>query len=183
MLNYYAVYGQSLPDICLNTYGSMDYFYKLLQDSGIADANQVPYTGQLFVYDPTVIVDVSVNRTTTLNNIRYATANAGNGNTYYLTTGGTGNPKPHNPPPQPPTIYNMYEKVSALNYTSISDTGETSIVIPTLTGKTIVQIERNIQPYKTSEWSFNKTTATLTLTEPIFKDETLFIIYKEMITI
>lgn len=183
MLNYYAVSGQSLPDICLNTYGSMDYFYKLLQDSGIADGNQLPYTGQLFVYDPTVIVDLSVKNTTTLNNIRYATANAGNGNTYYIVTGGTGTPKPNNPPPQPPTIFNMYEKVSALNYTSISDAGETSIVIPTLTGKTIVQIEKNIQPLKASEWSFSQTTATITLIEPIFKDETLFIIYKEMITI
>ena len=35
MLVYNSTHGQSIYDICLNTYGSFDYLFKLLSDNGI----------------------------------------------------------------------------------------------------------------------------------------------------
>lgn len=73
MSTYSAINGQTLSDICLNTYGSMDYYYKLLQDNNIENADVVPVTGQLFEWDETLIVDTNIHKTITLNNIKYAT--------------------------------------------------------------------------------------------------------------
>lgn len=184
MRTYKAISGQTLADICMNTYGSMDYFYTLLQDSGVYNADQVPYTGQEFIYNETLIVDSSVNKTTTINNIRYATAFSNNGNTYYVTQGGPSNIINNNPPyVPPPTNTSMYQKTSASEFTSASVGGETIITLPSLAGKDIIQLEKNIQVLETSQYQWNKTTFTLTLQEPIYKDEKLFILVTEMITV
>jgi hypothetical protein len=183
MTIYKAINGQTIADICMNTYGSMDYFFKLVQDSGIADGDQVPYTGQEFKYDEMLVLDSSVNRTTTLGNIIYATGNSGNGNTYYITTGTPTIVDPTTPVVPPPIPLTMYQKTSQTSYTSASNSGETVISIPSLAGKDITAIEKEIKPLKANEFSWNKTTFTLTLTDAIYKDETLFILYSEMITI
>jgi len=181
-MEYTAIEGQSLLDVCLNTYGSLDYFTKLLVDSNVENPDQVPYTGQKFTYDETLIIDASINKTTTLNNIRYATAYGDNGNSYFITIGGSGNiitTPPNNTPP--PTATSMYQKTTAYEYISNSVGGETTITIPSLANKDILQIEKNIQPLGTSEYGWSKTTYTLTLTEPIYKDEKLFILVTQMI--
>ena len=73
MLTYNTVEGQSLWDVCLNTYGSFDFLVKLLQDNSIPNINFSPFSGQSFVWDETLSVDSAVNLTNQNSNIRYAT--------------------------------------------------------------------------------------------------------------
>jgi hypothetical protein len=83
MTNFYAIKGQTLTDICLNTYGTLDYYYKLLTDNNVPNANYIPTSNELFVYDETLVFDNAINRTTTINNIKYATDLSENGNVFY----------------------------------------------------------------------------------------------------
>jgi hypothetical protein len=184
-MKYSGINGQTLLDVCLNTYGSLDFFYKLLQDSSVPSANDPVYTGQAFTWDQNLVVDTQILRTTTLGNIRYATAISGNGSTFAIVIGG-GQPLPPNGggvgPILPPTPTNMYQKTSATTYTATTD-DESIITLVILEGKEILQIERNIQPLLPSEFIFNSTSGVITLTNPMLEGESLFILYTEMITI
>ena len=80
---FYAVDGSTLFVVCLNTYGSLDFFYKLLVDNNIPNANYTPKTGQPFNYDETLIVDEQTNRTITLGGIKYTTAINSSTGVYY----------------------------------------------------------------------------------------------------
>jgi len=51
MQQYNAIDGQSLHDVCLNTYGTLDNFYRLLQDNNILNADAYINTGQAFSWD------------------------------------------------------------------------------------------------------------------------------------
>ena len=50
MKNYYCLDGQSFSDVCLATYQTLDKYAKMLNDNGI-DANSIPYTAQLIIWD------------------------------------------------------------------------------------------------------------------------------------
>ena len=182
MSTFNAINGQSLADVCLNTYGSLDFFYKLVQDSGVPNGDFLPFTGQQFTWDRSLVVDTQVLRTTTLGGIIYATATAGNGSTFSIIIGG-GQTLPPNTGggTAPPTPTNMYQKTSATTYTATTD-NEISVTLLPLQGKGILQIERNIQPMLPTDFSWNTTTGVLTLLNPLYTGETLFILYTEMIT-
>lgn len=93
MLTYNAVEGQSLWDICLNTYGSFDLLRKLLDDNSIPDINYSPYSGQSFVWDETLTTDQAVNIINQNSNIRYATKVNPNDSMKTIVNGGSsGNP-------------------------------------------------------------------------------------------
>jgi len=72
MQQYKSRNGQSLQDVCLSTYGSLDYIYRLIQDSGIDNIDYVPKTNDIFYYDINIVVNSTVNRTR-IGNIYYAT--------------------------------------------------------------------------------------------------------------
>ena len=57
MNTYTAVTGQSMYDICLITYGTLDYLVKLANDNGITDLNNSSLTGIAFSYDNALIVN------------------------------------------------------------------------------------------------------------------------------
>ena len=57
MSTYTAVTGQSTYDICLITYGSLDFLVKLVNDNGITDINNTALTGIAFTYDNSLIVN------------------------------------------------------------------------------------------------------------------------------
>jgi len=181
MKTFSAISGQTLPDVCMNTYGSMDYFYKLLQDNNIPNANAIPYTGQQFTWDDTLVVDSLVSVTTTNQNIIYATGYGSNGNTYYVTVASQPNAYVPNSSPYVPDSGNVYQATKTYDYVSTSGAGETVINLSALVGKSIEGIEADIQPLLKSEWSWNKNTGVLTLSNPIFDGSRLFIIYTEMI--
>lgn len=53
--------GQSLLDVCLNTYGTFDLLLTLLTDNGISDIDQIPYSGQPFSWDESLTSDEATN--------------------------------------------------------------------------------------------------------------------------
>lgn len=71
---YKSQNGQSAIDVCLNSYGTLDYMYKLLQDSDVSDINQVPATGDVFYYDVELAVNSNTSRTKVMTPVRYATS-------------------------------------------------------------------------------------------------------------
>lgn len=182
MKTFNAISGQTLADVCMNTYGSMDYFYKLLQDNNIANADALPYTGQAFTWDDTLVVDSMINKTNVIGNVKYATGYGSNGNTLAIIVGGAPSPA-YIPTPQPPAPSegNVYQIMGTYDYVSSSSGGETVVSLPALTGKTIQGIEADIQPLLKTEWAWVKSTGVLTLTNPIYSGSRLFIIYTEMV--
>lgn len=70
---YKAQNGQSVVDVCLNTYGTTDYLYKLLEDSDVSDVDSVPATGDVFYYDVALAVNLNTSRTKVMTPVRYAT--------------------------------------------------------------------------------------------------------------
>lgn len=57
MQNYNSANGQSLLDVCLSVYGTLDYLYKLIVDNNISGVDYDPTTGQVFVYDDSLTVN------------------------------------------------------------------------------------------------------------------------------
>jgi hypothetical protein len=51
MKEYIAQIGQSVIDICMNTYGTLDYLSKLMSDNSIDDVNISPLSQQVFFWD------------------------------------------------------------------------------------------------------------------------------------
>lgn len=73
LFEYKTSNGQSIKDICLNIYGNIDLIYKLIRDSGTNGINYIPKTGDVFLYDPTLIIGNSSSRTKIISDTRYAT--------------------------------------------------------------------------------------------------------------
>ena len=60
MYSYKAKGGQSIYDVCLQTYGDLKYLFKLMLDNGISNLNQSDVANIVFIFDPNLIVDVSI---------------------------------------------------------------------------------------------------------------------------
>jgi hypothetical protein len=71
-----------------------------------------------------------------------------------------------------------YEQLDQYQYVADND-GQTEIVIPDLAGCRIVQIKRNIIPI--TDFTWNKNTAKLVLTNGLIKEEILFILYAKIV--
>jgi len=76
----------------------------------------------------------------------------------------------------------QYKDVLEYQYTAGAD-GETSISLPALIGKEIIQIEKEIKCLLSSEYSFNASSGLLTLIGTTADaGQTLFILYKITVT-
>lgn len=183
-----AIEGQSIFDVCLNCYGTLDLMYKLLQDNGIDSINVKPYSRQMFTYEDGLVIDQGINQQFTQGGFKYSTDISALGSVFFKVKGRpplVKLPIPHNPPSQ---LQDMYPDVNSTSFTSNSD----GIVVITpqdkdgnsMAGVDIVQIEREIKPLKASEWSWNKASGILTLVGGTTVDngQSLFIIYKKMVT-
>lgn len=191
--NYNAKLGQSIYDITLNAYGTLDNIVKLLQDSGNQGVNDVPVSGQVYSYDDNLVVDQKVQQ---LSGIRYATL-AGTNGTYYVINqdrpaaippgnigGGSG---PETPPPvSMGNVIGQTQFVSNVDgMTTISPVDADSL---SMIGYDIIALEREIRPIENKpapnqRWSWNKLTGTLTLQngETLDAGVTLFILYSKPI--
>jgi hypothetical protein len=67
MKEFIAISNSTIYDVCLNTYGTLDYLIKLMVDNNITDINTNPINGQIFLYDDTLVNKISnVNNNTNL---------------------------------------------------------------------------------------------------------------------
>jgi hypothetical protein len=81
-VKYVAKYGQSIYDIVLQTYGSLDYLNKFIADNNIHDIS-ADFTQQIFVIDSAKIQQQVRNQFNAQNSIIYST-----GEIKFLSTGG-----------------------------------------------------------------------------------------------
>lgn len=187
-----AIYGQSIFDVCLNCYGGLDLLYKLIQDSGVDSVNDLPLSGQKYTYDDSLVVDQNVFQRTTLAGTRYATALGNYGSVYYVIQQNPNqNTRPNTPnnPLPPIKPKEMYEKTSSTYYTAAED-GESVITLTDidgnpLTGKRVIQIEKEIKPLvPLIDYVWNPDTSTLTLLpgNEMYQEQQLFVLYAEIIT-
>lgn len=86
MQTFYSISGQSLLDVCLNTYGSMDYLYKLLQDNGVLNANTAVLSGQKFTWDDSLVINQQINQSFSQSGIYYSTDVSALGSVFTNTT-------------------------------------------------------------------------------------------------
>lgn len=189
---YKAIEGQSLLDVCLQTYGTLDLLIKLLQDSGVDNVNVKPKSQQVFIYDDILIFNQGVANQFLLSNIIYATDTGDNGDAYYIIKQPSPPPLVKQPINLPPPINpeDMYQKTSATSFTSNVD-GLTEF-FPldannlSMAGNIydLTQIELQIQPVKNNDYVWNKTLGKVTLLNGFVLDsgQTAFILYSQMIT-
>lgn len=69
MQQFSAVSNSTIYDVCLNTYGSLDFLVKLMMDNNFTGVNDFPANGQIFNFDETLIANQDVKNV----NIIYAT--------------------------------------------------------------------------------------------------------------
>lgn len=186
---YNAIAGQSIYDVCLQTYGTLDYLYKLLQDNGIAGVD-VPVTSrQQFTWDDSLVVDQQVNAAFAGTSKRYSTDVSPLGSVFYvINNNGTIVPNepssPYEPPVNPSTQYQM---VLGTSFTSGADNTTSFTILDIsgnpITGFDIVQIELNIQPLKADQYVWNPATANLTLLGGLTIDNgsTAYILYSKIV--
>jgi hypothetical protein len=156
-----CVSNSSFSDVVLNTYGSLDYYVKLLNDNGISP-NDVPSSGQQVSWDENLVVNQSIQTLLTANNTIYATL--------------FGTPNQTIIP-----IAMMYKDTLSASYTASID-GETDITITDLQGSEVVQVIKEIKPLLDSEYTFTSNTGKVTLIGTSLSDgETLFVLYKKTI--
>jgi hypothetical protein len=188
-LLFRAVSGQSIFDVCLNCYGTLDLLYKLIKDNGISDANQLVSSGQSFSYDDQLTNDQGVSKQFIQSGTKLATDVSALGSVYYTIQG---NPVRYTGPARPviqndPTV-SVYSQVSSTFFTSGTD-GTTVITVldkdgASMIGNDIVQIEDEIKPLTPAQFQWNKATGVITLLGGLTIDnnQTLFIIYRQIVT-
>ena len=164
MRQFNCVFGSSFSDVCLNTYGSLDYYVKMLNDNGI-EPDQQPYSGQPIMWDETLVTDQTVLKSINKNNIIFA------------TLFGYGVPQQENP------ITMQYKDVLHATYTATTP-GETDITIVALQDNEVIQVEQETKPLVASEYTFTSSTGKIILLgEPLALNETLFVIYKKLVNV
>lgn len=191
MTEYKAISGQSIFDVCLQTYGTLDYLYKLLQDNGIESVNAPVIGGQTFQWDDSLVLDQGLNTVFTNTGVRYSTDVSQNGSVYYVLENpvraidNSGGQQSNFQPYLPGT--SKYMGVFNTSYTATAD-GATSMQILDINGQPIIgfdilQVEKEIKQLKADEYTWDKNTAMLTLLNGnvMYMQETLYILYTKMI--
>lgn len=187
MIVYNSIAGQSIYDVCLQTYGSLDFVYKLMQDNSFAGLDTNIASGQPFSWDNTLVVGQQLYQQNVATNTLYATLVSSLGSVFYVVNNGNAiiTPSPRTPY-TPPSPVKKQQMVLGTSYTSSVDF--TSVVNPVdingnpLTGYDIVQIEKEIKPLKASQYVWNSALNTLTLIGvTVDQNESLFILYSKLV--
>jgi hypothetical protein len=192
-----AIAGQSIYDVCLQTYGTLDNLFKLMQDNNILGLNQPVTSGQPFVWDETQVTNQQLNAVFAAAGINYCTDVSSLGSVFYVQNSpnaGNNAITPANPYTPPLTQAKTYEMT--LNTYFISNADGTTVITLTdvngnpLTGMSIVQLEKETKPliYSTNagitQYSWNPNTSQVTLQNGTTLDngETLFALYTKIVT-
>jgi len=183
-----AVAGQSIYDVCLNTYGSLNLLYKLIQDNNVNSVNDEIASRQLFLYDDELVIDQGLSLSFAQNRLKYATEVGKLGSTFYIIEGVPTKILPIAPKVTIPKPMNTYESVNSSSYTSSADgTNIISLIDKdgnTMVGYDLVEVELEIKPLKANQYQWNPATSVLTLLGGTVLDngQTIFYIYKKLIT-
>lgn len=195
MQTFNAIAGQSIYDVCLQTYGSLDYLYKLMQDNGIAGVNENVYSRQPFVWDDSLVVDQVQNAAFAASKVFYSTDMSYLGNVYYTVQRGPISNIPNQPStPYAPPVVGPDQYIVTLNTTWTSGADGTQVITPldingnSLAGCDIIQVELEIKPLIPegqigAQYVWNKTLGVLTLTNNTYADfgQTLSILYNKLV--
>jgi hypothetical protein len=184
MSQFNAIYGQSIWDVILNTYGSFDNSVKLLLDNGLPNINITPTSQQPFTWDNTLTSDQSISVLNT--NVVYATSPVANGSVLSVVQGvsGAAGNNTNYVKPSNPNYATMIKYETNIEVQYIASGGETNVTISDLIGNRIVQITREIKPMLQADFGFNANTGKITFNNGILLNngETLFIIYAKILT-
>jgi len=165
MLQYNCVNGQSFSDVCMNTYGTMDYYIKLLTDNNVSPED-LPYSGQKMIWDNTLVADQSILTLISTNKIVYSTLL------------GFGIPEQ-----QSPTMANYDQIQPQATYTASTD-GETVVTLTPLQDGTIISVILEIKTLLRSQYTFDATVGTISLIGcSLDAGQTLFVTYSKPTTI
>jgi hypothetical protein len=179
---YNSQNGQSFSDVCLNTYGTMDTYIKMLKDNNLTPA-AVPVSSQVVSWDENLLVDQTVYSSNKKKGIIFSTMFGINNNSFYQVISPS-NPTfyPTNPIPITPNSGSMYMQPLSTYYTATG--GESYIILNALIGCNIVQIEREIKPMLPSEFTFDSATGKISFTSAVLSGgETIFLIYSKTIIV
>jgi hypothetical protein len=83
---YTALEGQSIYDVCANTYGDLNKLRKLITDNNIGSVNDQNLARQVFKFDTSLIKDNSLFNVNNNSNVIYATK--GSGEAYLIRVSG-----------------------------------------------------------------------------------------------
>jgi hypothetical protein len=72
--DYYSQNNQSVYDICLQTYGSLNLLYKLIQDSNFSSIDSYPDINTLFIFAPQKVTNKTIRNYIINQKIIFATA-------------------------------------------------------------------------------------------------------------
>lgn len=73
MTKFIAVDNSTIYDVCLNTYGSLDYLVKLMEENNFDGVETMPKAGQEFLFDEEMVVNQHIYLSNLNDNIKYAT--------------------------------------------------------------------------------------------------------------
>jgi hypothetical protein len=184
--NYTAVAGQSIHDVCLNTYGTLDLLLKLVKDNDFGSLDGNVSSRQVFTFDDDLVVIQGTNASFLGTPDKYATDLSNTGAAYFDFEGS------NIIQPAPPTSIGtgqteptMYEATRGSNYVSGAD--GTAEIFPlddmgnTMSGNIykIVQLELEIKPIPKANYQFDPVSGKLTLLNGVVVDagQTLSFIY------
>ena len=155
--------GSSFSDVCLSTYGSMDYYIKLLNDNGLSP-NDMPASAQVIYWDNTIVTNAALSASTSLQNQQ----------TVYSTGIGY-----FTPTPLSPNIMQYNEPQPAFEYIgSVLDGGETNINVPALQIPGAVLISADVESYqRVIGTDIIQTPTGVTLTAPLEINQRLRLLY------
>jgi hypothetical protein len=183
---YTAIDGQSIFDVALQTYGSLDYLGKLMVDSAFDNVNTSPFSGQQFSYDPDLLQDqvIGGNKAGRLATL-YSPSPVASGPDQQLNIITKRYATDASRIILPPiSINQMYQKSDADSYTAGTD-GESIISLPQWIGWDVLAVEDEIKPLKKTEYAWNKSSGTLALLGGITlsQNQTLFLLFVKMTTL
>lgn len=177
--------------MCLQTYGELDYLYKLMQDNGIQGLDQEVLSGQQFVWDDSLVVDQQINQAFASTSTVYATSVGDLGSVFFVDTVEGGQTIQPNPTPVAPEGEGAGQYSVTLGTSFTSNADGLTVITPLdingnlLIGADLVQVEKEIKPLKASQYTWNKNTGTLTLLDGLTCDnlETMFFLYSKIVSV
>ena len=192
MQTYQSISGQSIYDICLQTYGVLDYLYKLMIDNGILGLNSGIPSGTVFSWDDTLVQDQNLNVSFLASNKLFSTDYSQNGSVLYPNIGGAGqiNPATVVVPVTPSSSGSIAYGYQGFFTQYTSSTDGATVFTPmdasnttNLVGYDIIDVTNEIHPLKTTQWIWSKTTGVLTLIGATCDaGMTLYINYQKKVT-